>query len=132
MRKETETAWRGYFPCNSPPPRARSCPCSIQRQEWQSDLFSYLGRATLYLPKSCIDEIILQKTTDLRTDGPSSQHRGLAAARLRFEESLVLARAVGDKILVAWALDGMAMVAIAQGEYARARQLVEECLALFR
>jgi len=35
-----------------------------------------------------------------------------AAARSRYEESLVLAREVGDKSLVAWALSFLAEIAI--------------------
>ena len=44
----------------------------------------------------------------------------------------MLSREVGDKAYAAWTLDFLADEALAQGEYARVRTLVEESLALFR
>ena len=56
----------------------------------------------------------------------------LAAARSRFEESLVLSREVGNKAYTAWAYAELAWVALYQGEYARVDPLVEEGLVFFR
>jgi ATP/maltotriose-dependent transcriptional regulator MalT len=55
-----------------------------------------------------------------------------ARARARLEESLALAREVGDKGRVAYALLSLGSVLIGQGEHTRIWALLEESLALFR
>jgi tetratricopeptide (TPR) repeat protein len=55
-----------------------------------------------------------------------------AAARTLMEESLALARQLGDKRDIAVTLATLSSVACVQGEYARSTALREESLALFR
>jgi len=50
----------------------------------------------------------------------------LAAARKRFEESLVFLKETGDKILTAWALGALALVVLYQGEFAMVHPLAEQ------
>src|SRR6266849_4025161 len=56
----------------------------------------------------------------------------LAAARKRFEGSLVFLRETGDKTLTAWALGALALVVLYQGEYARVHPLAEQAGETFR
>ena len=55
-----------------------------------------------------------------------------AAARERYEESLALARAIGDQRLVAHALSSFGRMALDAGDYDNARRFYEECLAIRR
>jgi predicted ATPase/class 3 adenylate cyclase/DNA-binding CsgD family transcriptional regulator len=56
----------------------------------------------------------------------------LAAARKRFEESLVFLRETDNKTLTAWALGALALVVLYQGEYARVYPLAEQARAICR
>ncbi len=53
------------------------------------------------------------------------------AAQALLDESLALARVLGDKPGIAWALDSLGSTATAQGDYRQALELVEESRALF-
>ena len=61
---------------------------------------------------------------DVLSDYPGSTHR--------FEESLAIARALGDQRGIAEALLGLAHEAERIGKHAEARPLVEEAVAIFR
>lgn len=56
----------------------------------------------------------------------------LAAARKRFEESLVFLRETDNKTLTAWALGALALVVLYQGEYARVYPLAEQAREICR
>ncbi len=53
-------------------------------------------------------------------------------ARLFLQEALEIAREVGDKASIAWALDYLGTVACAKGDYGTARILLEEAIVLGR
>jgi tetratricopeptide (TPR) repeat protein len=57
---------------------------------------------------------------------------GIATARARFEESLLLWRELGDLKAVARALSNLASVVKLQGDYDHARSLYAECLSICR
>jgi tetratricopeptide (TPR) repeat protein len=75
---------------------------------------------------------------------PRARARALAAAgfyatlqdphtaRRMLEEALLLGRELGEQAAMAWALEGLGMLATWQGDYVRARTLYEESLALLR
>jgi ATP/maltotriose-dependent transcriptional regulator MalT len=56
----------------------------------------------------------------------------LAAARKRFEESLVFLQQTDNKTLTAWALGALALVVLYQGEYARVHPLAEQAREICR
>jgi predicted ATPase/DNA-binding CsgD family transcriptional regulator len=62
----------------------------------------------------------------------ADQRGDLAAARSRYQESIVFNREAGNKMLLAWSLSLDAWLALSQGEYAGAHAGLEESLAMFR
>ena len=64
--------------------------------------------------------------------GACASELGLAEeARPRYEESLTLARAAGDRTYEAWALHGLGYVAVLQGDRTQGRTLLERSFELF-
>lgn len=61
----------------------------------------------------------------------ADQEGDYAAARLFYEECLVLQRGLGDRAGVAVALNNLGQVAHAEGDFARARSFFDESLALW-
>ena len=55
-----------------------------------------------------------------------------ALARARFEESLAIRRALGDRRGIGYALANLAGLAAARGDYAAARALIQESRSSFR
>ena len=62
----------------------------------------------------------------------ASEQGDSGAARVLFEESLTIAREVGNRNGVAYSLLGLGIVAFRQGDHAPARALLEECLTILR
>ncbi len=62
----------------------------------------------------------------------ASEQGDSGAARVLFEESLTIAREVGNRNGVAYSLLGLGLVAFRLGDHTQARALLEECLAVLR
>jgi tetratricopeptide (TPR) repeat protein len=60
------------------------------------------------------------------------QQSDYVSARDQLEEALTMQRAVGDKMSIAWAAQGLGSVLHCMGDYAKAAVLYEESLKLFR
>lgn len=94
----------------------------VEGRRWADEILSRAGQDLAPSPRA---RVLLGGGALASRQGDRSNSRAM------LEESLRLFREIGDQWGVAWALDNLGMIVLADGDYAQAQSMLDRSLALF-